>query len=311
MHTLRLGVEVSPPNTTRLDDARSVPAGYGGRRLVDFGGGRTVPSGRSHGWTTIYYPHHGLVTLEGCPALDGDRLGSSTEVMAAASDVVAALNEAYGVTPRSEPRARRVDCAVTLGFSSTVEGIAFLTAIAQVRFPRQKLDVIGSPPETVYGLAERGRGKKLWRCYDSGLCYGTADRGIKIRMEDQWQPRAPHQPLLRDLVAEVVGARFGKRFSPLLNATSEHQVVTMPGLITELSDRVRNGTLDHRGYERMYSFISAEAAGLDRVLYSKDVRKRRRREVKNLGLRVSMLKAPIAVDLASIFERATAPDVWA
>jgi hypothetical protein len=214
----------------------------------------------------------------------------------------------WGISPAREPECRRLDVAVTLEFASSSQGVAFMSAVAQVPFPRQKLEVIGTPPETIYGLTLR-RARRVWRCYDYGNHRQTAPRGRQIRLEDPWRPSYSDMPFVSTLGAKFVRERFWRRFEPLLVAPSI-QTVKGADLLEELVARKRRGEIEYRSFERMFSYLSAESHGLDRDVYGKEERKTRRREARRLGLRPTEHSAAGSVDVAAVLEQAHSPAVW-
>jgi hypothetical protein len=302
--TLKLAAYLAPGSLAGLAELPYTRTGGGGLLMHDASGTDDLLPG----WRTLLYPQHGMVAVEGHPSGLRGVLAAPADLPALGQlpfDQLRALGVRHGARVAS-----RIDCTATLRFDDPLQGVAFLMAVASVRFPGQKPEVIGYPPETVYGLAVNGRGRKLWRCYDSGLAYGTAERGVLVRLEDQWRPARHDRPSLEALGPNVIRDRFERRFATLWRAGQAQKVVTMPALATELHELVRRDQLDFRGAERMLGYCTFEALGAVDAIYPERQARRRRSEARSLGLMASEVLEPVEVDLAAILSRALGSDAW-
>lgn len=309
VHTLGLGVAHVSVEHLRARGLVLQSLRGGRCRVVDEAG-RSPAHGIQGGWQAFYNRRTEGLVLEGHPSGRSDSLGSSVQVRQATEAVVTALLARHGIAADGDPVCRRLDIAVTMRFASCADGVAFIRAMAETRFPRQKVEVIGQPgqpPETVYGLSLTGkRLRRLWRCYDSGQLYGGLPRGLELRLEHQWEPALAVAPRASTVDALLLYGEFWRRFRPLVTAPS---VAAMPSdeMFATLIDRE---SVKLRRLEMAYFFLAAEAAGLAEKRFTKDQRKERRRLVRELGL-VTSPRTAVEVDFRATLAPALDHRSWA
>lgn len=205
----------------------------------------------------------------------------------------------------------RLDSTVTQQFQDGREGLAALMGIAALDVPNCKPKVIGRPPETVYFVHERGRGRVLGRAYDKGLESGIAGRGELLRLEDQRRWQSTSRPQRDRFHAEYVRGCFEQRFKALYRSAKGVKVAALPILAETLATRARTGEISHREMERLGGFILAELGGGARSAYPERTYKRRRAELRDHGLVLADdFFEPIEVELGAVLERALQTPLW-
>lgn len=256
-----------------------------------------------------WFPEYGVLCAEGHPNHDG--LCAPWQLEAAYQGLLDSLEE-YGVArPTRFLGLGRLDSTVTQRFGDGREGLAALMGIAALDVPACKPKVIGKPPETVYFVHERGRGRVLGRAYDKGLESGTAERGELVRLEDQRRWQSSARPQRDRFHAGFVRDRFESRFKALYRSAKGVKVAALPVLARTLADRVRAGDLTHREMERLGGFILAELGGGARASYPARTYKRRKAELRDHGLVVAdAFFAPVEVELDAVLERALETPLW-
>lgn len=261
------------------------------------------------GYRLQWFPEYGVLCAEGHPNPDG--LCEPWELENAYQRLLDSLED-YGIAkPTRFLGLGRLDSTVTQRFSDGREGLAALMGIAALDVPTCKPKVVGKPPETVYFIHERGRGRILGRAYDKGLEAGIACRGELIRLEDQRRWSSSARPQRHQFHAEYVRGRFEQRFKALYRSAKGVKVAALPVLAETLATRARAGEITHREMERLGGFILAELGGGARNAYPERTYKRRRAELRDHGLVLAdAFFEPVEVDLGSLVEQALDTPLW-
>jgi hypothetical protein len=261
------------------------------------------------GYMLQWYPGFGRLCVEGHPRKDG--LCPPWELEDAYQELLDSLAE-NGITRLSRfAGVSRLDSTVTQRFGNPREGQAVLMGIAALDIPWCKPKVVGRPPETVYLIHERGRGRVLGRAYDKGLEAGTAERGELVRLEDQRRFAARQRPGRDAFHADYVRGRFEQRFRALWRSAKGVKVAAVPVVARELAARACRGEITHREMERLAGFVLAEVAGVAKSAYPDRTYKRRRAELREQGLVVAdAFFEPVEVDLGLVLERALETPMW-
>lgn len=252
-----------------------------------------------------------MLWIEGHPAVE--RLCPPPDLPDSQARVLEHL-DTLGVPIGTDGGVGRLDVTATLRFDQPEEGAALLQAMAMVDVPRRKPAVFGRPPETVYWMAPQGK-RMLERIY----CKGTeaakrgdhsaiAPYGQHVRFEAQVRyDRAAR--MKADVLAEhppIPAETFKRRFGPVALSSEGLTAATAQVISDRLVDDVESGRLAARTAETLIGYLQAG----ERLPFSAATHRRRRRELRKLGLvLLNPMEDPIEVDVGAAVEAAMA--AWA
>jgi hypothetical protein len=255
-----------------------------------------------HRWGLV--PGRGLLWIEGHPSVDG--LASPGLLSSCLERSLEQLGDA-GVPLGRDAGIGRLDLTATLRFADRRQGAAFLAAVAKVDVPRCKPAIYGSPPETVYLLAERS-GAKLARIYCKGTESRTAPYGELVRLEDQRRFKGGSRLSTEAVVqnGEVLSnALFNRRFAPVALASEGVTIATADVLADRLAELVLEGRCSAAKGCRLLGFLVHG----DRGMVPDRTARRWRAELRQLGLILAdPMEDPLEVDVAAGVEAAL--EVW-
>jgi hypothetical protein len=185
-----------------------------------------------------------------------------------------------------EPRLRRLDLAVDLGFPAQL-GTAFLDAMSGLSVPGLKRTVWydESQAQTIY--FRRGTVVKF-RVYDKGVQAGTAPAGTRIRIERQIRWPKKNQPRPQDLTPSDLEALWLGELKAWAAAGQTLCVGTPPVIQEELLNAIDGGRLKPLEAEKLSGYVALRAAGRGSAWWKSEGRAhippRREKELRELGL---------------------------
>jgi hypothetical protein len=229
-----------------------------------------------------------------------------------------ALATRLGLGPHDEAPVlvRRLDLAADLAFTKTVDGQAFLQAMAHLDCPGYKRVPVhsrgGSGVESVEWRTPKTF-RVVHRCYDKGVESATAEPGRLVRMERQWwvpssERMAPSALADGDLAGLFAG--------PLRGWVTPSVGVTAVGpydacaLLRERVGRARvagpsSSLLTLRVAERMAGTIGVLSVYGDDWFGNARTAQRRRAELRKVGIEfVSDLAVGVRVDVGAVLHAA-------
>jgi hypothetical protein len=259
----------------------------------------------------LWYPGPGVLAVEGHPG-GAEGVLAPPDVVPAYVDRLRELLGAWGIAWDRVLGVSRCDGTVSLGYDVPSDGLAVLSALAALeptgRLKRASYRA-GDGLETVYVVTPKGRVRGRW--YDAGVRHGTADRGRKIRGEDQRRyDRHARRPLVEAISTGSVRQAFQERFVTLAKATEGVTVATLPVIVNKLADRVERKAMKVGDAERALAFAVFSSAGR-RGVYKAYARSRRRELLREHGLAVLDGELdPVQVDVSAVLEAALDRGVW-
>jgi hypothetical protein len=199
----------------------------------------------------------------------------------------------------------RLDSTATIAFEDPRQGMALLRALAAVRLPYIKPAVYGNPPETVYLMDLRGRGRKLARAYDKGIESGTAERGRLIRLEDQRRFKSGERPGLQHVVGREL---FERRFAPVLEVAGTLEVCDHSTALDALAARLVAGSITDQKFDALAAFVHREARALPS---QQRTARRKRQQLREIGIALTEQEPDSApVDLAAVVGATITSKEW-
>lgn len=251
-----------------------------------------------------WMPALSLLCVEGHP---GDGLTPGDALDDAYANVCRELRSEVG---RCDFRGlSRLDATATHVFDNGREGVAFLTAMAALDWPRLKPVVWGKPPQTVGLTALNSRGRLLARGYDSGLLRGTHERGEAIRLEDQRRFPSGKRPSRDVFRSDYVRSNFQRRFAPLYQSAKGVKVAGLPVMAKEVARRALDGSMTSREVDQAAGFMLAELAGAR--IHSRATTYRRKALLRAHGLVLAdEFYEPVSVDVGAVLEACLESPLW-
>ena len=243
------------------------------------------------GWHFGSYPSSDMVFVEGrlAPMLSGDASDRTLtpavhlpEAVALASARIASIL----IAPRGPVRLRRADLAADIRFQQPEDGLSTLRALACMDVPRYQLDVWrhdGTQVATIYLRTPGGRVRA--RIYDKARERGDVP-GTLVRAEYQHQPVGVRRPAITDFVRADVAPLWRRAFGQWAAASSTLTAGTLADQHKEVLSRARGGELTGRVSERLLGSLTLISAGLGDELLGERAVRRRRSELRQLGIAV-------------------------
>lgn len=209
---------------------------------------------------------------------------------------------------------RRLDLTADLAFDSAAEGLAVLSGVAALSFPRMGKRVQFQPGgravETVYVLGPGGK-RVLGRWYDKGNESGAAARGLLIRPEDQRRFTGKGRIPVEAVGPELARGLFQRRFMPLWRASEGVIVGTSPELVKRVAELVEAGELTPRVAHTLIGHLVADSVGLDELwLSARQVREHRARARRYGLVLADGVIDECEVDLHGAIEAALEAEDW-
>lgn len=261
---------------------------------------------RGHRWGLLTGPR--MLWIEGHPAVEG--LCAPPDLQRAETDVLNELQE-RGVPIGTDGGVGRMDFTSTVRFDDPRHGQAVLRAMSLVDVPRRKPVVYGRPPETIYLMAPSGK-RMLERVYckgteaaNKGRLKEIAPYGQRVRFEAQ--VRFDRSARIRaEMFAQapvIPRSFFERRFAPVALSTDGLTAATAEVLADRVVDLVGEGKCSASAAERLTGYLQVGP----RIPLSESTHRRRRRELRELGLvLVDPMEDELHVDVGSAVEAAMA-----
>ncbi len=263
---------------------------------------------RVAGYRVGWFDEPGLVFAEGHPG--GEALCAAAELPLALRRLRRALED-LGIPIAAVPSAglRRLDVAVDLWTDSAAEGLALLECVGAASPGAGKLAAYraGRCVESV--LIKSRAGRTLARLYDKGAQGGRAPPGRWLRLEAQWRLPRRARINLDAVDSELLRDRFKRRFDPLWQAAGGFRLGGLEAVTERIDEAVAAGQLQPSRARSVAGYLVLRSAGVrqgaSRTAYELE------RECRQLGLSVSLLKAPERrIDVAAVLDECLAPQVW-